>query len=62
MNQWIYVVYYCNTQVLPAQFEVLRAFKMEKRAQAMVQLLTSTPYERHSLVTGYYMYRRINLA
>lgn len=60
--QWIYVVYYCDFRVLPAQFEVLRAFKTEKRAQALVDLLTRTPFERHSLATGQYLYRKVALA
>ncbi len=61
MNQWIYVVCYQNLAGDPADFEVLRAYHTEKRAQEMVAILMAAPFERHSLTTGYYSYQRISL-
>jgi hypothetical protein len=62
VNQWIYVVCYQNSTAAAPAFEVLRAYRSEKRAQEIVALLTATPFERHSLTTGHYLYHKIPLA
>ncbi|ANK59670.1 hypothetical protein [Loigolactobacillus backii] len=61
MNHWIFVVYFADYTADESSFEILRAFTTEKRAKEFVTMLTAAPFERHSLDSGAYHYKKVTL-
>ncbi|KRL12972.1 MAG: hypothetical protein LKJ06_01800 [Schleiferilactobacillus harbinensis] len=60
-QQFVYVVYYEDTQKKDAVFRLLRVFSTKERATGFVAILEKAPYAEMPIPEGHYAVARVRM-